>query len=112
MEEFLPSNFYNDVKSIIVNARNKVYHQANSAMIYAYWEIGKRIVDEQQGGKERAEYGKGVLKELSVKLTAEFGQGFDERNLRNMRQFYLVFPIRNAVRPELTWTHYRLLIRV
>jgi len=112
MKDLLSANFYNDVKSIIINARSKVYHYANNIMIHVYWEIGKRIIDEEQDGNRRAEYGKGVLKELSVNLTAEFGQGFDERNLRNMRQFYQTFPIRNALRTELTWTHYRSLLSV
>jgi predicted nuclease of restriction endonuclease-like (RecB) superfamily len=112
MNKLLSTNFYNDVKSIIISARNKVYHYANNTMIHTYWEIGKRIVEEEQGGKSRAEYGKGVLKELSASLTAEFGQGFDETNLRKMRQFYQTFPIRDALRLELTWTHYRSLLSV
>ncbi|GHT32490.1 DUF1016 domain-containing protein [Bacteroidia bacterium] len=112
MKELVSSNFYNDVKNIIINARNKVYHYANSTMIYAYWDIGERIIIEEQGGKERADYGKKILHELSLKLTEDFGSGYDERNLRRMRQFYQIFPIRDALRPELTWTHYRSLLMV
>ncbi|WP_418895130.1 PDDEXK nuclease domain-containing protein [Limibacterium fermenti] len=112
MKEIISSNFYNDVKNIIINARNKVYHYANSTMIYAYWDIGERIIIEEQGGKERADYGKKILHELSLKLTEDFGSGYDERNLRRMRQFYQTFPIRDALRPELTWTHYRSLLMV
>lgn len=112
MEEMIPSSFYNDVRNIIANARNRVYSHANSAMLHAYWEIGERIVVEEQGGKARAEYGKSVLKELSAQLTKEFGQGFDETNLRKMRQFYCSYPIRDTLRLELTWSHYRSLMRV
>lgn len=112
MKEIVSSNFYNDVKNIIINARNKVYHFANNTMIYAYWDIGERILVEEQGGKDRADYGKKILHELSARLTDEFGSGYDERNLRRMRQFYQTFPIRDALRPELTWTHYRSLLMV
>lgn len=78
----------------------------------SYWEIGRLLVEDEQQGKERAEYGKYLLKEISQRLTEMFGKGFDERNLRNMRQFYLAFPIRNALRTELSWTHYRSLLRI
>jgi predicted nuclease of restriction endonuclease-like (RecB) superfamily len=81
-------------------------------MVITHWEIGKRIVEEEQNGQERAIYGKFLIKNLSEKLVAEFGKGFEERELRKMRQFYTYFPIRDALRPELTWTHYRLLLRV
>ena len=76
------------------------------------WEIGRHIVEFEQGGATRAAYGKRLLPKLAESLTAEFGRGFDERNLRNMRAFFQVFPIWNAVRTELNWTHYRLLLRV
>ena len=81
-------------------------------MVTAYWNIGRLIVEDEQQGNTRAEYGKAVLADLSVRLTEEFGKGFDERELRRIRQFYLMFPKWDALRPELTWTHYRLLIRV
>lgn len=77
-----------------------------------YWEIGRLIVEEEQQGNEKAQYGKAVLKNLSAQLTLEFGKGFDDSNLRNIRQFYLAFPIRDAVRHELSWTHYRIISRV
>lgn len=80
-------------------------------MVMAYWQIGKNIV-EQQGGDERADYGARLISELSKRLTADFGKGFDERNLRNMRAFYLAFPNWNAVCTELTWSHYRTVLRV
>jgi predicted nuclease of restriction endonuclease-like (RecB) superfamily len=110
--ESLPTVFYNEIRQIISQARNRVYRYAGSEMLYAYWDIGKRIVIEEQNGNARAEYGKGILKELSSRLTAEFGQGFDERTLRKIRQFYMFFPIRATVRPELNWSHYRLIITV
>ena len=81
-------------------------------MVYAYWHIGKRIVEEEQDGAERAKYGKRQIEQLSKQLTVEFGKGLSVRNLRNMRSFYQTFPIRNALRTELNWTHYRCLIRI
>ncbi len=110
--ELAPTTFYNDVRNIIITTRDKVYNYANNAIVFAYWDIGQRIVEEEQNGNTRAEYGKGVLKELSQALTEEFGEGFDETNLRKMRQFYQSFPIRDALRLELSWTHYRSLMRV
>jgi hypothetical protein len=85
---------------------------ANSALLESYWNIGKIILEEEQKGKAKAEYGKATLKNLATQLTLEFGKGFDERNLNNMRAFYKAFPIWNAVRTELSWTHYRLLSRI
>lgn len=98
--------------SIIEQARSKVVQSVNRIMVITYWEIGKRIMEEEQKGEKRAKYGKYLLKDLSIKLTQEFGKGFDERELRWMRQFYNQFPIRDSVRPELSWTNYRLLLRV
>ena len=103
--------FYSEIKKILTNARNKVYQTANFAMVEAYWQIGKSIVEEQNG-EERAEYGTGLLKELSKQMTQDFGRGFTVANLKNMRQFYLTFPNGYALRSELSWTHYRLLMRV
>lgn len=76
------------------------------------WEVGRHIVEFEQGGAERAGYGTRLLPRLAERLTAEFGRGFDERNLRHMRAFFKMFPIRNALRSELSWTHYRMLLRV
>ena len=104
--------FVNEIKQILEQARQRAYSAVNTAMVEAYWQIGKRIVEEEQQGKERAEYGKEILKTLSNELSTEFGKGFDERELRRIRQFYLTFPIRDTLRPELSWSHYRLLIRV
>lgn len=103
---------YQRVKEILDNARNKVYRTANFEMVQAYWNVGREIVEEEQNGKERADYGKYIIKNLSERLTKTHGKGYVEQNLRNMRQFYQVFPKRNALRSELSWTHYRLLMRV
>ena len=92
-------------------ARSKVYQTANFAMVEAYWNIGKSIIEEQ-GGNEKAEYGAGLLKELSKQMTHDFGKGFTVTNLKYMRQFYLTFPNGHALRDELSWTHYRLLMKV
>lgn len=111
MNELMDTRFYEEIKSILESARNQVYSAANSAMVQAYWSIGKSIA-EQQGKSERAEYGKQLLQELSKQLTRDFGKGFTASNLRNMRQFYLTFPNRYALRSNLSWTHYRMLMRV
>ena len=109
--EGMENDFYNDIKSILVNARNKVYNTANFAMVEAYWNIGKKIIEEQ-GGKDTAEYGQGLLQELSKQMTKDFGKGFTVTNLKYMRQFYLTFQNGHALRGELSWTHYRSLMRV
>jgi predicted nuclease of restriction endonuclease-like (RecB) superfamily len=103
--------FYDGIKEILSTARNKVYQTANFAMVEAYWQIGKSIIEEQ-GGDERAEYGAKLLEELAESLTKDFGKSFNVRNLQMMRQFYITFPNANALRSELSWTHYRLLMRV
>lgn len=109
--DMMDQRLYHDIKGILENARAKAYSAVNFAMVEAYWNIGKSIV-EKQGGEERAEYGVGLLKSLSERLTKEFGKGFTEANLKNMRQFYLSFPNSYALRSELSWTHYRLIMRV
>jgi predicted nuclease of restriction endonuclease-like (RecB) superfamily len=101
-----------DIQNILHTARTKSYAAVNFAMVEAYWQIGRRIVEEEQQGRGRAEYGAHLIKDLARQLTVESGKGLDERELRRMRQFYQVFPIRDALRPELTWTHYRLIMRV
>jgi hypothetical protein len=85
------SGFIADIKLILANARQKAYSAVNTAMVEAYWLIGKRIVEEEQQGKGRAAYGEEILKNLSIELEKEFGKGFGERNLRDFRQFYLTF---------------------
>jgi len=101
-----------DIRQIIEQARQRLQQTVNSTMVQAYWSVGRLIVEHEQQGQERAAYGKQQLQQLSEHLTREFGKGFDTRNLRNMRAFYLGFPIWNAVRTELTWTHYRVLLRI
>jgi predicted nuclease of restriction endonuclease-like (RecB) superfamily len=86
------SGFVDDVKSILEQARKRAYQALNTAMVQAYWLVGKRIVQEEQDGKERADYGEAVLKTLSIALTSEFGKGFSYANLKNFRQFYLTYP--------------------
>ncbi|HEX7319407.1 MAG TPA: PDDEXK nuclease domain-containing protein [bacterium] len=136
---------YLKIKSILEEARHSVYRHVNFVMVQAYWNIGRVIVKEELKGKSKAEYGEYLLKELSIRLTKDFGKGFTETNLRYMRLFYLSFEIVNAarsqslpdkihhalrdesvstqkddavrrelpvVRPELSWTHYRLLLKV
>jgi len=109
--KYIDNGFYQNIKKVLEDARKRVYRNIQSEMVLAYWQIGKMIV-EKQGGSSRADYGDGLLKELSSQLTKDFGNGFDERELRRMRQFYNVFPIWDSVCPELSWSHYRLLIRV
>lgn len=137
----IKQNIYSEIKQILDQARENAIRAVNFSMVIAYWEIGKRIVEEDQQGKRRADYGNYLLKKLSLQLTKDFGKGFDERELRKFRQLYQLFSIRDAVRPELTaqksttkqntlspvllnththailrtelsWSHYRLLIRV
>ncbi len=111
MSDLLDLQFYTRIRDILTAARNKVYAVANFAMVEAYWHIGKSIV-EKQAGETRAEYGANLLSELSARMTADFGKGFTVTNLQNMRLFYLTFQNSYALRTELSWTHYRLLMRV
>lgn len=109
------STFVCDIRAIISTARAQSADAINKAMIEAYWRIGKRIVEEEQSGKVRAEYGDKTLHRMSQELTTTLGKGFTERNLRNYRQFYLLFPdekIWHTRVPNLTWSHIRALLRV
>ena len=109
------TNFVNEIKALILEAQKSAYHSVASIMIQVYWNIGKRIVEQEQNGKERADYGTRLLEILSFELTKEFGTGYSERNLRNFRKFYQFFPqpkIWNACVPNLNWTHFRSLLRV
>jgi hypothetical protein len=103
---------YQTIKEVLEQARAQSYRTVNFAMVQAYWNIGKIIVEEEQKGKTKADYGKQLIVELAKRLKADFGKGFDQSNLWHMRSFYLAFPILDAVRRELMWTHYRLLLRV
>jgi len=124
--------FYTSVMDVLQKARSNSYRAVNFIMVEAYWNVGRLIVEEEQQGKGRAEYGKALIRSLSDRLTTEFGAGFGLSNLAYFRQFYLLFPIfhavrgksddlvtieeqtsiRHALRGELTWTHYRALMRV
>ena len=106
------NNLFESINQIIEEARNTVYRTANFTMVKAYWSIGKTIIEEEQKGQERAEYGKELIKQLAKNLTKKHGRGFDKTNLWHMRNFYQLFPKIDAVGRELSWTHYRLLIRV
>jgi predicted nuclease of restriction endonuclease-like (RecB) superfamily len=109
------SKFYEEVSQILRDAKQKVYVSINFEMVMAYWRIGKRIVEEEQAGEKRAEYGAFLVKQLSTRLTKAHGKGFSIANVWNFRQFFLTFPenqILYALRRELTWTHYRSIMRV
>ena len=126
------SEFYVSVAAVLQKARSNSYRAVNFIMVEAYWNVGRLIVEEEQQGKERAEYGEALVRGLSERLTLNFGKGFGVSNLFAFRQFYLAFqkfravrgmsededksvaspPIRHALRGELTWTHYRRLLRV
>lgn len=105
-------SLYDAVAHIIIEAKATAYRSTNTILLKMYWEIGHLVVEEEQKGASRAEYGKAILKNLAKQLTINFGKGFDESNLRNMRNFYLTFENWDAVRPELSWTHYRILSRI
>lgn len=106
-----PEQTYNTIRQSVVQAQHKLSAAVNTAMVTAYWEIGEQIY-KACGENDRAGYGKKLLRYLAEQLTSEFGKGFDESNLRKMRQFYSVFPIRDTLCPELSWSHYRLLMRI
>lgn len=116
----ISDNVISEIKSIVAQSRQQAYAAVNQAMVNAYWQIGKRIVEEEQQGKERADYGKQLLKQLSAALTEEFGKGFSVQNLYYFRQFYLTFPeifhtacgISSKTWRILTWSHYRRLLSV
>ena len=105
-------SLYAGIRTILSEARQRSYNAINFAMVQSYWQVGRQIVEHEQEGEVRASYGKGILKELAVRLTKDFGKGFDESNLRYMRLFYRCFPICDTLRHELTWSHYRMLLRV
>lgn len=106
------SDLYLNIKNILQTARDTAYKQVNFVMVEAYWNIGKQIVEEEQKGEDRAEYGKYLIKDLSKKLTDDFGKGFGKRNLYNMKSFYVAFPKVQTLSAQLSWSHYVLLLRV
>ncbi|MDR0802923.1 DUF1016 N-terminal domain-containing protein [Fluviicola sp.] len=104
-----------EIKQVVYNARKHAYQAINSAMVEAYWQIGRRIVEEEQQGSERAAYGKEIIKNLSEELTKEFGKGFSERTLREFRQFYLYFSdleIQRTLFAKLNWSHFQRVLKV
>ena len=105
------SETYSKIRNSVITAQSRIYNAVNTAMVQAYWEIGEQIYIAC-GENDRAEYGKGLLKYLSKKLTSEFGKGFTVANLRNMRQFYMMYPKRYTLCSELSWSHYRILMRI
>ena len=104
-EKLISDDFYAGIKSLINESRKRVINYANYTLLFVYWNLGKMIVEEQ-GGEERAKYGDRIIEELSKRMTADFGEGYDSRKLRRIRQFYLMFTNWVSVRPELSWTHY------
>lgn len=114
IEQHNQSDFYNKVAILLKEARKSVVQTVNKTMVYTYFEIGRMIVEEEQNGKDRAEYGENLLKELSKTLTLEFGKGFSGTNLKQMRQFYLAYSISQTVSDEfnLSWSHYLKLMRI
>lgn len=101
-----------DIKTIIHTARDKAIRAVDTERVLMYWHIGQRIFLEEQEGKDRADYGKFLVKHIADSLEPEFGSGYSRRQIELFRPFYRTFPIANAVRSQLSWTHYRLLIRL
>ncbi|MED9995553.1 MAG: PDDEXK nuclease domain-containing protein [Paludibacteraceae bacterium] len=110
--EKIRKSFINDVKNIINDARNLAVRSVDSCRVKMYWNIGRRIFEEEQQGKQRADYGTYLIKNLSHSLEPEYGSGFGIRQLEQSRQFYRTYPIANALRSQLNWTQYRLLIQI
>jgi predicted nuclease of restriction endonuclease-like (RecB) superfamily len=110
--DILNTKIIEDIRNLLILSRQNLAQTVNSAMVQTYWNIGRIIVEDEQAGEQRAQYGKKQLEFISDKLTTEFGKGFDTTNLRKMRQFYLLFPNQDAVSLKLSWTHYRTLFRI
>ena len=106
------NNFYEQIKDILQKARDTAYKQVNFIMVEAYWNIGKQIVNQEQNGDDRAKYGKYIIKELSLRLTEDFGKGYSVTSLKLMRKFYMTFPIGHTLCDQLSWSHYKLIMRV
>lgn len=112
MNEIVQTQLLNNIKELLTTSRQNMIRVVNSSIVQTYWQIGKLIVEDEQNGNTRAEYGKQVLANLSKELQQEFGKGFDVSNLRKMRAFYLAFQIRDTLCLELSWSHYRTLLRI
>ena len=104
--------FLNDIRSIINSARQNAVRSVDFCRVQMYWHMGKRIFEEEQQGKDRADYGAYLIKNLAKQLEPEYGSGFSIRQLAFCRQFYRVYPIANALRSQLNWTQYRMLIQI
>lgn len=111
-QPIIPNSLYAAISDVIQQARQQVKQAVNQQMVQAYWQIGRLIVEQEQQGQQRAEYGKQQLGQLSRHLQEQFGKGFDVTNLRNMRRFYLVFPKRETLSLELSWSHFNILSRL
>lgn len=107
-----PLDLLQGIRDLLLAAKAQVRQTVNTAMVQTYWQIGRLIVEDEQGGQKRAAYGKQVLPELAKRLTAEFGAGFSVQSLANYRQFYVQFPIRSTAWRELSWSHFKALLRV
>ncbi len=103
---------YLEIKDLIENSKRKAHRVVNTILLDLYWHIGENIVNNLQKGDKRAKYGEYILKNLSLRLTEQYGKGYSLRNLKYARQFYRCFPIGHAVNAQLSWTYYKILIRV
>lgn len=112
LPEIMDAGLYHGIREVLLTARATVRRTVNDAMVQSYWQIGRLIVEDEQGGEKRAEYGKRVLPELAKRLTAEFGKGFSAQSLWSYRQFYLEVPILSTAWRELSWSHFKMLMRV
>ncbi|MDD2893990.1 MAG: PDDEXK nuclease domain-containing protein [Halothiobacillaceae bacterium] len=117
VERELDTDLYRGIREVLLTARITTQRAVNDAMVQAYWHIGRMIVEDEQGGAARAEYGRRVLPELAKRLAAEFGKGFSTTNLKLFRQFYLAFPMGHTLCDQsglgrLSWSHFRNLLRV
>ena len=110
--EKVKSSLLNDVREIISAARSQAVRSVDSCRVQMYWHIGRRIFEEEQLGKDRADYGTYLIKNLAKQLEPEYGSGFSVRQLEMCRQFYRLYPIANALRSQLNWTQYRMLIQI
>jgi predicted nuclease of restriction endonuclease-like (RecB) superfamily len=106
------ADLYQSIRDVLLSAKTQARRAVNDAMVQAYWQVGRLIVEGEQGAEKRAEYGKRVLPELAKRLSMEFGKGFSAPSLWNYRQFYLEFPILSTVWRELSWSHFKMLLRI
>ena len=104
--ENIHQDIFDNIKQLMDQARNRVSREVNTILVQTYWEIGRFIVENEQGNIERAEYGKKLIANLSKRLTKEYGKGFSKSNLFNMRNFYSTFPIFQMLSGKLSWSHY------